>query len=135
MLYSSLIRPKRHVCLFSMNELVHYFLYCGLVIVYLGSLFSSDFSSYLELNNSKHPRLSISGSKDWIYIYIYIYTYILTTDCTLNDIQFIHFNQSCALKRINGSLEALLFRILRFLLLLCIFDRCYLNLILFHRNY
>ena len=70
MLYSSLIRPKRHVCLFSMNELVHYFLYCGLVIVYLGSLFSSDFSSYLELNNSKHPRLSISGSKDWIYIYI-----------------------------------------------------------------
>ena len=116
MLYSSLIRPKRHVCLFSMYELVHYFLYCGLVIVYLGSLFSSDFSSYLELNNSKHPRLSISGSKDWIYIYI------LTTDCTLNDIQFIHFNQSCALKR-------------RFLLLLCIFDRCYLNLILFHRNY
>ena len=75
MLYSSLIRPKRHVCLFSMNELVHYFLYCGLVIVYLGSLFSSGFSSYLELNNSKHPRLSISGTKDWIYIYIYIYIY------------------------------------------------------------
>ena len=131
MLYSSLIRPKRHVCLFSMYELVHYFLYCGLVIVYLGSLFSSGFSSYLELNNSKHPHLSISGSKDWIYIYMYI----LTTDCTLNDIQFIHFNQSCAIQIINGSLEALLFRILRFPLLLCIFDRCYLNLILFHRNY
>ena len=75
MLYSSLIRPKRHVCLFSMYELVHYFLYCGLVIVYLGSLFSSGFSSYLELNNSKHPCLSISGSKDWIYIYIYIYIF------------------------------------------------------------
>ena len=29
--------------------------------------------------------------------------YILTTDCTLNDIQFIHFNQSCALKRIKGA--------------------------------
>ena len=101
MLYSSLIRPKRHVCLFSMYELVHYFLYCGLVIVYLGSLFSSGFSSYLELNNSKHPCLSISGSKDWIYIYIYIY--ILTTDCTLNDIQFINFNQSCAIKIINGA--------------------------------